>query len=146
MKELDARHNLVDWRFAKNERQFHLYKQLATIVIDRLAKIDGRDAVKQYRCRVNTDDHFRVTMWEDRFVDHDIHAGILIPVIGHRPQNIVEYSAIQHFTTLCNNNVFYICEMPLKCALANSQKKAKLTEGNTIWINWLPISFIFHQK
>lgn len=143
MNELDARHDLIDWRFAKNKRQFHLYKQLATIVIDRLAKIDGRDTVKQYRRRINTDDHFRVTMWEDRFIDHDVYAGTLVPVVGHRPQNIVEYSVIQHFKTLCNNNVFTFM---LKCAFVNSRKKAKLTEGNTIRINWLPILFIFHQK
>lgn len=37
-------------------------------------------------------------MRENRLVDHGVHTGIFAPIVGHRRQNIVEYSVIQYLT------------------------------------------------
>lgn len=102
MDKLHGYHNLINRRFAENERQFHFYKQFSAIVVSLLAKADARGAVKQHRRRVNTDDQFRAAMRNDPFRDHGLHAGVLVPVLGHRSQDAHEYSATRDFATRRN--------------------------------------------
>lgn len=98
MNKLHAHRDFVDWRVAECEGQLHFYKQLLAIV-GLLAKVEGRSAVKQHRRRINTDSKFRAAIRQDRLIHHGIHVRVLLPVVGHRRQDLDEYSAMQHFAT-----------------------------------------------
>lgn len=98
MNKLHAHHDLVGWRFAEYEGQLHFYKQLPAVV-GLLAKVDGRSAIKHHCRRINPDSKFRAAMRQNRLIHHGIHIGILLPVVGHRRQDLDEYSAMQHFAT-----------------------------------------------
>jgi len=62
---------------------------------------------------------------DDPFADHSLHAGVLVPVLGHSTQDIDEYSAMQDFATRRNTDAHSIFTR-YRAKDTNSQKETNI--------------------